>query len=239
VAVAAGVEDLKLGTGVGPLAAHDQPRALGPAGEVDVVGQLGDLGALAFFALGVDRLLPSRLGQVEDRLAHPLVDLIADREVDARLAAVGGEGMGAPADVGARQDLAVKVCLRQLLEGQLQNLEVIGGGIGTGVAGTQDPSQGLTGLREVTEQRKEAEAALVGAGGALLLGVGAEEGGVDIEINSFGRAPASQARFRALERAARSASSISVSIDLITRWAVLSEATAPNRVLGRAARRGL
>ena len=36
VAVALGVEDLELGAGMGTLAAHDQPRALGPGGEVDV-----------------------------------------------------------------------------------------------------------------------------------------------------------------------------------------------------------
>ena len=43
-----------------------------------------------------------------------------------------------------------------------------------------------------------------------------------------GLAPASQARSRATARAPRIASSSSASIDLITRWAVLSEATAPN-----------
>ena len=56
------------------LAAADQPGVLGPGREVDALAQLGDLGAVAFFALGVDRLLPSRFGQGEDRLAHPLVD---------------------------------------------------------------------------------------------------------------------------------------------------------------------
>jgi len=77
VAVALCVEDLKLGTGVRALAAHDQPRALGPGGEVDAIGQLGDLGALALGPIAVNRALPGRLRCLEDRLAHPLVDLVA------------------------------------------------------------------------------------------------------------------------------------------------------------------
>lgn len=48
-------------------------------------------------------------------------------------------------------------------------------------------------------------------------------------ISSLGRAPASQARERAFARAVRIASSWSGPIDLITRWAVDSEATCPNR----------
>ncbi len=47
-------------------------------------------------------------------------------------------------------------------------------------------------------------------------------------ISSVGRAPASQARCRALARAARISSRRLSSTDLITRWAVLSEATLPN-----------
>ncbi len=47
--------------------------------------------------------LPSRFGQLHDRLAHPLVDLVADREADAGVAAVLREGVGAPADVGAQR----------------------------------------------------------------------------------------------------------------------------------------
>ena len=132
------VEDRELGAGMGPLAADDQAGALGPSGEVDAVGQLCDLGALALGAVAVDRLSPGRLRQAPDRLANPLVDLVADREADAGVAAVGGEGVGAPADVGAGEDLAVEVRLGQLLQGQLQHLEVIGGGVGGGVAGPQD-----------------------------------------------------------------------------------------------------
>jgi hypothetical protein len=56
------VEDRQLGAGMWTLAADDQPRALEPAREVDVVAELCDLGALAFGAIAVDRALPCRSG---------------------------------------------------------------------------------------------------------------------------------------------------------------------------------
>jgi hypothetical protein len=57
VAVALGVEDLEPGTEMGR-PSYDQPCALRSGGEVDQTGELGDLGVLARFALGVDRLAP-------------------------------------------------------------------------------------------------------------------------------------------------------------------------------------
>ena len=56
------VEDRELGAGMGALAAADQPRALGPARELDAIGQLSDLGALALGSIAVDRALPGRFG---------------------------------------------------------------------------------------------------------------------------------------------------------------------------------
>ena len=91
-----------------------------------------------------------------------------------------------PADVGAGEDLAIEVGLRKLLEGELQHLEVVGGGVGGGVAGPQDGGQRLAALGQVAEQRVKAEAALVVAGGAFLLGVGGEERGVDVEDQLLG-----------------------------------------------------
>jgi hypothetical protein len=61
-------------------------------------------------------------GKRADALAHPLVDLVADREADAGLAAARGEG-GSTADVGADEDLSVEVLGGQLLEGKVQDLE--------------------------------------------------------------------------------------------------------------------
>jgi hypothetical protein len=65
---------------MGSLAADDQPCSLGPAGEVNAIGDLSDLGALALGSVAVDRALPSSFGRLADRPAHPLVDLVADRE---------------------------------------------------------------------------------------------------------------------------------------------------------------
>ena len=78
VAVAVGIEDLELGAGMGALAAAEKPGCLGPGGEVEQIGELGYRSALARGALGVDRRLPRRFGQREDRLADPLVELMAD-----------------------------------------------------------------------------------------------------------------------------------------------------------------
>ena len=94
--------------------------------------------------------------------------------------------MGPPADVCAGEDLALEVGLGQLLQGELQDLEVIGRGVGAGVAGPQDRGKRLTGLGQVAEQWMKAEAALVGAGGGLLFGVGGEEAGVDVEDQLLG-----------------------------------------------------
>jgi hypothetical protein len=103
------VEDRELGAGMGPLAANDEPGSLGPGRKIDVLAQLCDLGTVSLLIVTVDRLLPSRLCQCAERPAHPLVHFVADREANACLTAVGGEGVSAPADVGAHEDLSVEV----------------------------------------------------------------------------------------------------------------------------------
>ncbi len=55
--------------------------------------------------------------------------------MDAGVTAVPREGVGAPADVGADEDLAIQISGGQLLQGQLQDPEVVLGGVGAGVAG--------------------------------------------------------------------------------------------------------
>ena len=94
-----------------------------------------------------------------------------------------------------------------------------------GVPWPQDGGQRLAGLGQIAEQRVKAEAALVVAGGAFLLGVGCRAGGVDVEDQLLGPGAGLQAPPAASARAARIASSPLSSIDLITRWAVVSEAT--------------
>jgi hypothetical protein len=63
--------------------------------------------------------------------------------------------VGSAADVGADEDLAAKVGFGLLLERCLQDLEVIGGGVGGGVAGTRDTGRGLARLGQVAEQGKK------------------------------------------------------------------------------------
>jgi hypothetical protein len=136
--------------------------------------------------------------------------------------------VGAPADVGAGEDLATQVGLGQLLEGELQNLEVIGRGVGGGVPGPQDRGKRLACLGQVAEQRVEAEAALVVAGGAFLLGVGDQKRGVDVEDQLLGPGSGTPCPGQRLGAGATGRFEQAGSIDFSTRWAVVSEATAPN-----------
>ena len=95
--------------------------------------------------------------------------------------------MRGPGRVAAHQGAAVHGALGQLGEGELEQRHVVGGRVGAGVAGAQDPGQGLAARGLAAEQRVEAEAALVGARGALLVGVRREQRGVDVENHAAGR----------------------------------------------------
>ena len=86
-AMAVEVGEGELRAGVWALAPADQPRALRPAFEVDVVGQLGDPRAVSRLPVSVDRSRPCLLPQGEDRVAGPLVDRVAKRETDPGLPA--------------------------------------------------------------------------------------------------------------------------------------------------------
>ena len=73
VAVAVLVEDRELRAGVGPLAAADQPGALGPRRQVDPVAELGDPRAVTVAAVTIDRLHPHRFRDL--RIAARTVSL--------------------------------------------------------------------------------------------------------------------------------------------------------------------
>ena len=64
-----------------------------------MLGQLRDPSAVAILTDGVDRLHPRRFGQVEDRLAHGVVELVADRETDIGVTAVGRERVPRATDI--------------------------------------------------------------------------------------------------------------------------------------------
>jgi len=55
-------------------------------------------------------------GSLEDRSTDAVVELVADREPDVRLAAVGGERVRRAADVRPDEDFAVKIGGGELLE---------------------------------------------------------------------------------------------------------------------------
>lgn len=58
--------------------------------------------------------------------------------------------------------------------------DVVGGGVGTGVSRPQQAGQGFAGVVQEAQQRVVAEAALVGRRGLLLLGVAGDQGGVEV-----------------------------------------------------------
>jgi hypothetical protein len=105
--------------------------------------------------------------------------------------------MRGAADVGAGEDLRVEVGGGQLLERQLQDLEMVGGGVRARVPRPQDGGQRLAGLVQIAAQRVKAETAFVVAGRLLLLGVGTEQGRVEVQgdrLRSCARVPGPRPR---------------------------------------------
>lgn len=68
-----------------------------------------------------------------------------------------------------------------LRQRQVGDGDVVGGGVGSGVARAQHPGQGLSGVVAEHQQRVIAEAALERRGCLLLLAVAGHQGGVDVE----------------------------------------------------------
>jgi hypothetical protein len=92
--------------------------------------------------------------------------------------------VGGAAGVGADQQRLVACGGGELGERQVEDLDVVGGGVGTGVARPQAAGQGLAGAVaavQVAHQRVEAEAVLVGPGRALLVGVGVQQRAVYVD----------------------------------------------------------
>ncbi len=90
-----------------------------------MVGQLRDRCAVALGPVSVDRLHPRRFGKLKDRLANRLGQLVAHRKPDRSTATVSGERVRAPADIGAHQDLQVKVLGGQLGKREPEHGEMV------------------------------------------------------------------------------------------------------------------
>jgi hypothetical protein len=106
---------------------------------------------------------------------------------------------------------------------------MIGGVVGAGPTGTQQPGQGFTGLIEVGDDRVEAEPMLVGGVASPL----SEWASTNVPSKSItissGPAPAAHATARARARDAAMLRSPSACTESITRNTVGSDATSPNR----------
>ena len=225
-AVPVDVGERELGARVRALAADDQARPLRPGVQRDVAGQLGHPGALARVPVGVDRQQPRHLGRGEDRLAHPGIDGVAEREAHARLAACVGERVAGAGGIRAREDRPVKRLQQELLERELEHLKMVIGVVGTGVAGPQNRRRRLPAAGH--QQRIEAEPALVVTGRALLVRMGRDRRRVEVENHLRGRRASRRARALACARAARRRSSSASPTDNSTRRAVETDATSPN-----------
>jgi hypothetical protein len=114
-------------------------------------------------AIGVDRGPPGGLADGQHRGADPLVSRQADREPHATLAQVVNQRVGGAAGVGPHHDRLGAGGRWELGEREVDQLDVVGGGVGAGIARPQDPRQGLAGaILAVQEgqQRVEPKACL-------------------------------------------------------------------------------
>jgi hypothetical protein len=94
-----------------------------------------------------------------------------------------------------------------LLQCEIDDREVVGGGVGARVAGTQHAAQPLGAVVQVGQQRVKPTAALEGPGRAVLRGVRVTSVASMSIMIRVGAAPVFQAFARARARASRSASS--------------------------------
>jgi len=116
-----------------------------------------------------------------------LVEAQPDGEPQPSLAAVIGQRVRGAGAVGTDHDLGLRGDLsRQRLESLVEHGDVIGGGVRAGVARAQhgrqrQPAGRPVGQVEVGQQRMKPEPALVGARRPVLVAVGADQRGVDVD----------------------------------------------------------
>jgi hypothetical protein len=136
---------------VRPFPAHDHPHPSRPAGQGEQSGQLGDVGAVAYPTVGVDRRQPGRRRQGGDGGAFGLADRPADRVLhpSTPTAALRGEPVddrvGGGGRVAAHQQMPAMLG-RDLRKRLAQHVEVVGGGVRPGVAGPQLDREQLVGV---------------------------------------------------------------------------------------------
>ncbi len=135
-----------------------------------MVGELGDPGAITILAIGVDRLGPHGSGR--SRIAWR-TESLSSQPTEKRMFAFRQSLVNAyvTADVGPDQDLTVQVLGRELRERPAKHGEVVLGGVGPRIPGSQDRRERLAGLVQPAAERVEPVAVLLVAGRDLLVRV--------------------------------------------------------------------
>jgi hypothetical protein len=184
-----GVGDPQLRAGVRALPAHDHPHPGRPGSEVEQPGHLEHPGTVAGLAIAVIGALPGPLGHPGEGFG----DGVGQGEPHRVRQPLGGEPVQqlvrAAGGVGAHQDLAAGAGPRsvpgQLAQRLAQHGDVVGGGVGAGVARAQQHRKRLTGAgRAVIDERPQwmvAKPALKRRRRALLVRVRRDQGGVDVD----------------------------------------------------------
>ena len=187
-----------------------------------------------FGALGAvlgDRRDPGAIVDLDDRSAHLVGQVIAHRVADPALPAPVQQLVRGAGAIDAQQQLdRFDVLGRDLSDRLLGDGDLVGGGVGAGVAGPQLAGERLPGLIGVGEHRVKAEAALEVARRTLLVGMTGDQRRVQIDRQLARRAaklprprPRSGKRSRKRSRPPGSLATWSTS-----RNAVDAEATCPN-----------
>jgi hypothetical protein len=160
------------------------PGGQGVPCRAQVAGQLGDLRAGAWPAVGIQRRLPGLSRQHGEGVENRLVGVEAHRILQPQGVHVVHERVHPGTAVPAHQHPAA-VLGRQLRQRVGEHPDVVGGVVGRGPAGAQQPRDRLAGpagpVVEEGQQRVEAERALPRRGGALLLRVRSHDRGVQVD----------------------------------------------------------
>jgi len=214
-------------------------------------GHLGDVRAGAEFAVGFDRGCPRLLGQRQDRGLDRGGHGEPDREPQvqtvrvAQLAEMGEPGFGGAGTVGADQDRR-SVPMRVGIWASARSVTVVWSAavLDPELPGRSRVASASPVLSHHGRQRVEAVAALERRRRRLLVAVGGDQGGVELDLRSHAtlvrpqssrsvagrpRRACSQTRSWAAARADRRPASSGSSTRSRTRQAVAVEATGPNR----------
>ena len=122
-----------------------------------------------------------RLGTASTAGSDGFGQVVADGETHAPVPAGIDETVAEAPGIGPGHDLDLVRVDRQLLQGGVEDLDVVGGGVRPGVAGAELAGQGLPGGVEIDQQGMEPEPPLVGRCRLFLLRVGVDQRPVEVE----------------------------------------------------------